>query len=189
MVVETLTDMAFPPPEAAKYAISCGARVSGGTDMRKLSRKLAEDFGLDVRTTDDVGELVAHLEAGASESEPPAGAGVRAAGFIPASEYKKKGVPAELERSEFRGGGVAIANVGGDRGSYKGVFSDGGHYLVALGAAPDGRVILADPYLYDGKYTKPHRRSVEVVDKLLYAPAAVLDKDADNRTPRYTLFG
>ena len=68
MVVETLTDMAFPPEEAAKYAISCGARVSGGTDMRKLSRHLAEDFGLDVRTTDDVDELVKHLKAGASAS-------------------------------------------------------------------------------------------------------------------------
>lgn len=148
MVVETLTDMAFPPPEAAKYAISCGARVSGGTDMRKLSRHLAEDFNLGVRTTDDADELLAHLKSG----------------------------------------GIAIANVGGDRGSYKGVFSDGGHYLVVLGAAPDGRIILADPYLYDGKYAQPHRRVVEVVDNLLYAPADVLDKDAENRSPRYTLF-
>lgn len=149
MVVETLTDMAFPPAEAAKYAIACGARVSGGTDMRKLSQHLAEDFNLDVRTTDDADELVKHLEAG----------------------------------------GIAIANVGGDRTGYKGVFSDGGHYLVALGIAPDGRILLADPYLYEGKYAQPHRRSVEVVDELLYAPADVLDKDAENRSPRYTLFG
>lgn len=187
MVVENLTDMSLPPPEAAKYAIACGARVSGGTDMKRLSQCLAEDFGLTVRTTDDVNELLAHLRAPASESEPPAGAGVRAGGFTPPSEYGMKEGPAELERSEFRGGGIAVANVGGDRAGYKGVFSDGGHYVVVLGIAPDGRLLIADPGLYSGKYQKPHRKAAEVVDDLVYAQPDVLDKDAQNRSPRFTL--
>lgn len=148
MVVENLTDMSLPPPEAAKYAIACGARVSGGTDMKRLSQCLAEDFGLTVRTTDDVDELLAHLKQN----------------------------------------GIAVANVGGDRPGYKGVFSDGGHYLVALCLAPDGRVALADPGLYAGKYQKPHRRAAEAVGGLVYAQPDALDKDAQNRSPRFTLF-
>ena len=44
-------------------------------------------------------------------------------------------------------GSIAVANVGGDRTGHKGVFSDSGHYLVVLAEAPDGRLVLADPYL------------------------------------------
>ncbi|HIU43854.1 MAG TPA: hypothetical protein IAB67_06115 [Candidatus Ventrousia excrementavium] len=86
-------------------------------------------------------------------------------------------------------GSIAVANVGGDRTGHKGVFSDSGHYLVVLAEAPDGRLVLADPYLYAGKYDKPHRQAVEVVNSLLYAPPDVVDKDAENRSPRYTVFG
>ena len=86
-------------------------------------------------------------------------------------------------------GCAAIVNVGGDRAGYKGVFSDGGHYLVVLAEAPDGRLVLADPYLYAGKYDKSYRQAVEVVDDLRYAPPDVVDKDAENRRPRYTVFG
>ena len=93
-------------------------------------------------------------------------------------------LPAALKR-----GAIAIANVGGDRSGYKGVFSDGGHYVVVLGLAPDGRLMLADPGFYAGKYQKPHRKAVEVAGNLLYAPPQVLDKDAQNRNPRYLLFG
>ena len=93
-------------------------------------------------------------------------------------------LPAALKR-----GSVAIANTGGDRPGYKGVFSDGGHYVVVLGLAPDGRLMLADPGFYAGKYQKPHRKVVEVVGNLLYASPQVLDRDAQNRNPRYMLFG
>lgn len=86
-------------------------------------------------------------------------------------------------------GGAAIVNVGGNRGSYKGVFSDAGHYLVVLCQAPDGRLVLADPYMYAGKYQKAHRKAVEVCGSLLYAAPDVVDRDADNRSPRYTIFG
>ena len=84
---------------------------------------------------------------------------------------------------------AAIVNVGGDRTGYKGVFSDGGHYLVIFGQAADGRLVLADPYLYAGKYDKSYRKAVEVAGSLLYATPEVVDKDAENRSPRYTIFG
>lgn len=86
-------------------------------------------------------------------------------------------------------GCAAIVNVGGDRAGYKGVFSDGGHYLVVFGQAADGRLVLADPYLYAGKYDKSYRQAVEVVGDLLYATPEVVDEDAENRSPRYTIFG
>jgi len=88
----------------------------------------------------------------------------------------------------IKDGGITVINVGGNRGSYKGVFSDGGHYIICLGRAPDGRLILIDPYLYDGKYNKSHRKIVEVAGNILYAAPEIVDKDAENRTPRYTIF-
>lgn len=94
----------------------------------------------------------------------------------------------DVMQSALEKGGIAIVNVGGNRGSYKGVFSDGGHYLIVLGQAPDGRLMLVDPYLYAGKFDKPHRKVVEVVGNLLYAAPDVVDRDADNRSPRYTIF-
>ena len=95
----------------------------------------------------------------------------------------------DVLRAALEQGCVAVVNVGGDRAGYKGVFSDSGHYLVVLAEAPDGRLVLVDPYLYAGKYDKPHRQAVEVVGNLLYAPPDVVDKDAENRRPRYTVFG
>ena len=92
-------------------------------------------------------------------------------------------------KSRVCGGAIAICNTGGDRSGYKGVFSDGGHYVVVLGLAPDGRLMLADPGFYAGKYDKSYRRAVEVAGNLLYAPPDVLDRDAQNRNPRYMLVG
>lgn len=63
MVVENLTGRLFPPQEAAAYAIENGARVPGGTDMGRLAKCLCRTFGLKVKTSDRVSELVAHLKA------------------------------------------------------------------------------------------------------------------------------
>lgn len=88
----------------------------------------------------------------------------------------------------LRQGSIAIANVGGDRAGYRGVFSDGGHYVIVFGIAPDGRLVIADPYRYAGKYEKSYRKAVEAAGSLLYAAPGVLDKDTENRSPRYTIF-
>lgn len=147
MLVENLTGEAFPPERAAAYAIETGARVSGGTDMVKLSACLGRDFALGAETSDNVSKLLLCLQSG----------------------------------------GMAIANTGGDRQGYKGVFSDAGHYVAVLGIKA-GELVIGDPGLYGGKYDKPYRASVTVSDGLCCAPPEVLDADCANRSPRYYLF-
>lgn len=92
-------------------------------------------------------------------------------------------------KSALRNGAVAIINVGGDRTGYKGVFSNRGHYLIAYGVLDDGdTIMMADPYMYRGKYSASYRQAVTVVGDFIYAASAVVDKDASNRNPRYTIF-
>lgn len=89
----------------------------------------------------------------------------------------------------LRSGGMAIANVGGDRPGYKGVFSDGGHYVVVAGIAQDGRVIVLDPGYYAGKYNKSGRKGkVAVRGNECLCNMSVLAQDTANRSPAYWLF-
>lgn len=126
----------------AQYAKSWGARVPGGTDMRRLTDRLCATFPLNCTTTSSISALRAHLAAG----------------------------------------GVAICNVAG-----RGMFSTGGHYMTVLGEL-DGKLIIADPGLYAGKYSTPARRkSVTVSGELLLASPEVLDGDCAGRWPRYYL--
>ena len=151
ILLGNLCGIDFPPNKAAEYAIKCGARVSGGTNMMLLSSCIARDYGLTRTLTDDIGKLTASLKNGA----------------------------------------VAVCNVGGDRDGYEGVFSDGGHYLVAVDAADDA-VLLVDPGMYDTKYSGEYRSSkvdvLSVKDGLIAADRAVLDRDCANRAPRYYIF-
>lgn len=79
-------------------------------------------------------------------------------------------------------GGVAICNTAGN-----GMFSNGGHYVTALGLV-DGRVCIADSGLYPGKYSTARRRScVTVSGDLLFASPYVLDQDCVGRWTRYYL--
>lgn len=89
--------------------------------------------------------------------------------------------------TELKSGSVAVCNVGGDRDGYKGVFSTGGHYIVAVGVADDA-VTLVDPGMYDAKYSSAYRASkvnILSLEGILAADKAVLDKDCANRSPRY----
>jgi hypothetical protein len=147
MVVKNLLGEVFPPEVSAKFAIEKGARVPGGTDMRKLSDALCDKFPMQCATSNSLDDLLACVKKG----------------------------------------GIAIANVGGDRGSYKGVFSDGGHYVVVYGIA--GKLLrIADPGLYASKYAKPYRSMVIVKGNEVQAAPDVLHKDAENRAPRYYLY-
>lgn len=95
--------------------------------------------------------------------------------------------------THLKNGGMAIANVGGDRSGWQGVFSDGGHYIIVAGYNPgSGRVNVLDPGYYDGKYTKYSWRKKYVTVNgrgNLSCEASILDKDCANRSPRYYLFG
>ena len=123
-------------------AKSCGARVSGGTDMKRLCDQLCRSYGLQCIQTNSLTDLMAHLEQG----------------------------------------GVAICNTAG-----RGMFSTGGHYVTALGLL-DGKLCLADPGLYAGKYsTSRRKKAVTVSGDLLLTEPQVLDDDCIGRWPRYYL--
>lgn len=140
--VGALTGQQVPVREMRDLALRCGARVSGGTDMKRLCTALEQAYRLTCVRTNSVTQLQNHLKQG----------------------------------------GVAICNTAG-----KGMFSTGGHYVVALGLL-DGKVCLADPGLYAGKYRTVRRRAAVTLsgDLLLTAPA-VLDADCVGRWPRYYL--
>lgn len=84
--------------------------------------------------------------------------------------------------------GMAVANVGGDREGWKGVFSNGGHYIT-LAAARGREIEVWDPWREAGRFDKPWRRDrVREDGVLLFTDAAVIARDCDNRTPAFTLF-
>lgn len=143
MIVGTLCGKQVAVGEMARFAMNSGARVSGGTDMRRLSAAICGRYGLTCRMTSDVNALRQHL----------------------------------------RSGGCAICNAAGN-----GIFSTGGHYIVALGEL-DGRVCIADPGIYSGKYASHTRKAaVTLQGELLLTDYAVVDKDCTGRAPRYYLF-
>ncbi len=140
--VGALTGRQISVQEMRDLAVKWGARVPGGTDMKRLTAALCKTYGIGCRRTSMVGELTAHLEKG----------------------------------------GVAICNAAG-----KGMFSTGGHYVSALGLL-DGKLCVADPGLYAGKYTTARRRAaVTVCGDLLLTEPAILDADCMGRWPRYYL--
>lgn len=124
-------------------AKSCGARVSGGTNMQILMRAVCDKYGLKCRQTNLLADVQFHLQRG----------------------------------------GVAICNVAG-----RGMFSSGGHYIVALGML-GGKVCIADSGMYAGKYSANSKRraNVTVSGDLIFAEPAVLDADCVGRAPRYYL--
>ena len=142
-VVGALTGKAISVRVMRDLAVNGGARVSGGTDMRRLASLICGRYGLKVATTSSLPELQRHL--------------IR--------------------------GGVAICNSAG-----RGMFSTGGHYVVALGIL-GGKVCIADPGLYTGKYSTAARKAkVTVSGDLIFADAETLNADCIGRAPRYYLF-
>lgn len=140
--VGALTGKCVPVRVMRDLAVKGGARVSGGTDMRRLLALVAQSYGISWRSSSSVDELRAHL----------------------------------------KGGGVAICNAAG-----RGMFSTGGHYIVALGLVGD-KVCIADPGMYTGKYSTGKRKPyVTVSGDLIFASAATLDNDCIGRWPRYYL--
>jgi hypothetical protein len=95
----------------------------------------------------------------------------------------------KLLSEHLKKGHMAIANVGGNRSGYVGVFSDGGHYVVVAGLTSDGKVIVLDPGYYVGKFNMAGRKGkVTVQGNNCICDMAVLAKDTENRSPAYWLF-
>lgn len=103
--------------------------------------------------------------------------------------YRETDRIADAEDCLSRGGRV-IANVGGDRddGNYQGVFSHGGHFITLI-ASNQGEICVLDPSWRSDKFEEPGRPGkVRLDGKLVYCSSDILDRDADNRSPRYYLF-
>lgn len=85
-------------------------------------------------------------------------------------------------------GGMAVVNVGGNRNGHIGVFSDGGHYIVAAGCNGN-TVTIMDPAYYAGKFNLTGRKGkVTVNGNFCYCDISVLSMDTANRNPAYYLF-
>lgn len=88
----------------------------------------------------------------------------------------------------LKSGGSVIANVGGDREGYTGVFSHGGHYILLISATKDTICVL-DPSLKEGKYDEPGREGkVRLNTPFAYCSPELLEKETDNRNPGFYLF-
>ena len=86
--------------------------------------------------------------------------------------------------------GRAIINVGGDHDDHIGIFSDVGHYVLAIGYR-DGEFCILDPAYRPTKYnTEVPIRAEKVREEgiFLYTRAEVIMSDTENRSPRFYLF-
>lgn len=86
-------------------------------------------------------------------------------------------------------GGCAILNPGGDHeDGYVGVFTRGGHYIVAISVKDDEFCIL-DPSLRPDKFDMPERKGkVRVEGKFCYTSSQVILDECSNRDPGFYLF-
>ena len=88
----------------------------------------------------------------------------------------------------LRNGGMAVANSGGDRDGYTGLFTHGGHYITVV-SADEKEVCVLDPSYKPGKYDEEGREGkVEVCYPFVYCSIETLKKDCENKKPAYYLF-
>ena len=95
----------------------------------------------------------------------------------------------EVLVEHLRRGGMAVANSGGDREGYTGLFTHGGHYIAVLSTDGTDACIL-DPSYKEGKYEEEGRQGkTEVHAPFVYCSLDVLKEDCSNRSPAFYLFG
>lgn len=89
----------------------------------------------------------------------------------------------------LRTGGEVIANVGGNRDGYNGIFSRGGHYIVIISADAEDLCIL-DPATEEGRYDVDSNTNKLNLNNLpfIYCSADVIVKETENREPSFYLF-
>lgn len=148
MVINNMTLDTPSLEEIINLVYEAKANREPGTDMKLLAPLVAERFNLDYKSTDNVGELITHLQ----------------------------------------NGGMAVANVGGDREGHIGVFSHGGHYIAVIGFV-NGELCILDPSYKTDKFNEDGRRGlIREIPPYLYCAPEVLVRDTENRTPGYYLF-
>lgn len=89
-------------------------------------------------------------------------------------------------------GGAVVCNVGGDKkdgSGYIGVFSHGGHYILAIAQQEDGRIVVLDPSQKPGKFDEPGREGkVEEHGPFCLTELQTLVDDCSNRDPGFHCF-
>ena len=89
----------------------------------------------------------------------------------------------------LRTGGCAVAHVGGDHDDHIGLFSHKGHYVAVIAEQKDGRLVILDPSLNEGKFEEEERKGkVEVSGNICITEAKWLAADVLNRNPGFYLF-
>ena len=107
-------------------------------------------------------------------------------------DFRTNNSEAELAAC-LKAGGLAVANNCRAYGSWRGLFSTGGHFVVVLGLS-GGKYIVSDPDWYDGKYngssslSKWRAARLTRSGKYLLVDAANLHKATVNASPNYYLF-
>ena len=100
-----------------------------------------------------------------------------------ALDYRESSELAELRKC-LRSGGMAILNAGRSHG----LFSEGGHFLLAA-AERDGMLWILDPSYSKEKYAAPHRTdAVRIKYPYVVASFADVARETKNRSPSYYLF-
>ena len=86
-------------------------------------------------------------------------------------------------------GGCAVAESGGDRDGYIGVFTHTAHYVVVIAVQKDGRLVILDPAYKEGKYDEEGRKGkVEVKGSLLISDMKYLLEDTEGVENGFNLF-
>ena len=90
----------------------------------------------------------------------------------------------------LRTGGAAVLHVKGDREGRVGVFSHGGHYVVAISEERDGRIAIMDPSQKEGKYEEEGRQGLVELKKGFVAVCdmQVVVEDTAPAEPSFYLF-
>lgn len=88
----------------------------------------------------------------------------------------------------LRTGGAAVVHVRGDRNGRKGLFTNRGHYIAAIGEEPDGRIAILDPSYKEGKFDgSDHKGKVEMKNGViaLCSPEILAEEAKPNRFSYY----
>ena len=88
----------------------------------------------------------------------------------------------------LREGGEVIINVGGDHDDHIGIYSHGGHYVLAIGYDGEELCIL-DPSYKEDKYEEEGRQGKVKVDyPFTYCTPDVIVSDTRNRNPCFSMY-
>ena len=86
-------------------------------------------------------------------------------------------------------GARVIALVSAKGETNKGIFTNGGHYIVLISADEEDEICVLDPHWTSGKFTKWEKKGLVRTDgTLVYVTPQVLDAERKNKSVDYFIF-